>query len=191
MTENSRLLPIRRALISVYDKCGLVEFARCLVARGVELLSTGGTGRLLAEQGIPFTEVSEYTGCPEMMDGRVKTLHPKVHGGILGRPGTDDEVMAAHEILPIDLVVANLYPFAETVARPGCTREQAMDNVDIGGPAMLRSAAKNHKHTAVVTKAGRYLAIAEALEKEGGLNEALCTHCGLRPGCRRLPGRRG
>jgi len=174
MTENSRLLPVRRALISVYDKCGLVEFARRLVAQDIELFSTGGTGRLLAEQGIAYTEVSEYTGCPEMMDGRVKTLHPRVHGGILGRPGVDDDTMGAQGILAFDLVVINLYPFTQTLARADCTHELAMENVDIGGPAMLRAAAKNHKYTAAVSKAERYEAIADALEQGGGLTEELC-----------------
>lgn len=131
MTENSRLLPVRRALISVYDKCGLVEFARRLVAQDIELFSTGGTGRLLAEQGIAYTEVSEYTGCPEMMDGRVKTLHPRVHGGILGRPGVDDDTMGAQGILAFDLVVINqffdfsdIHGVSHVVARQGCSVNQ-------------------------------------------------------------------
>ncbi len=113
--------PVRRALLSVSDKAGIVEFAQALSARGVELLSTGGTARLLAEKGLPVTEVSDYTGFPEMMDGRVKTLHPKVHGGILGRRGQDDAIMEEHQIQPIDMVVVNLYPFAQTVAREGCS----------------------------------------------------------------------
>ncbi|BDR12155.1 bifunctional phosphoribosylaminoimidazolecarboxamide formyltransferase/IMP cyclohydrolase [Vibrio sp. STUT-A11] len=148
--------PIRRALISVSDKTGIVEFAQALAERGVDILSTGGTARLLAEQGIAVTEVSDYTGFPEMMDGRVKTLHPKVHGGVLGRRGQDDEVMAQHGINPIDMVVVNLYPFAETVAKDGCTLEDAVENIDIGGPTMVRSAAKNHKDVTIVVNASDY-----------------------------------
>jgi phosphoribosylaminoimidazolecarboxamide formyltransferase/IMP cyclohydrolase len=148
--------PIRRALISVSDKTGIVEFAQALAERGVDILSTGGTARLLAEQGIAVTEVSDYTGFPEMMDGRVKTLHPKVHGGVLGRRGQDDEVMEQHDINPIDMVVVNLYPFAETVAKDGCTLEDAVENIDIGGPTMVRSAAKNHKDVTIVVNASDY-----------------------------------
>ncbi|UAB70157.1 bifunctional phosphoribosylaminoimidazolecarboxamide formyltransferase/IMP cyclohydrolase [Vibrio sp. SCSIO 43132] len=148
--------PIRRALISVSDKTGIVEFAKSLADRGVDILSTGGTARLLAEQGISVTEVSDYTGFPEMMDGRVKTLHPKVHGGVLGRRGQDDDIMATHGINPIDMVVVNLYPFAETVAKEGCTLEDAVENIDIGGPTMVRSAAKNHKDVTIVVNAGDY-----------------------------------
>ncbi|ELA8137627.1 bifunctional phosphoribosylaminoimidazolecarboxamide formyltransferase/IMP cyclohydrolase [Vibrio parahaemolyticus] len=148
--------PIRRALISVSDKTGIVEFAQALAERGVDLLSTGGTARLLAEQGIAVTEVSDYTGFPEMMDGRVKTLHPKVHGGVLGRRGQDDDVMAKHGINPIDMVVVNLYPFAETVAKDGCTLADAVENIDIGGPTMVRSAAKNHKDVTIVVNASDY-----------------------------------
>lgn len=148
--------PIRRALISVSDKTGIVEFAQALVERGVDILSTGGTARLLAEQGIAVTEVSDYTGFPEMMDGRVKTLHPKVHGGVLGRRGQDDDVMEKHGINPIDMVVVNLYPFAETVAKEGCTLADAVENIDIGGPTMVRSAAKNHKDVTIVVNAHDY-----------------------------------
>ncbi|HCH4312308.1 TPA: bifunctional phosphoribosylaminoimidazolecarboxamide formyltransferase/IMP cyclohydrolase [Vibrio parahaemolyticus] len=148
--------PIRRALISVSDKTGIVEFAQALAERGVDILSTGGTARLLAEQGIAVTEVSDYTGFPEMMDGRVKTLHPKVHGGVLGRRGQDDDVMAKHDINPIDMVVVNLYPFAETVAKEGCTLADAVENIDIGGPTMVRSAAKNHKDVTIVVNASDY-----------------------------------
>lgn len=148
--------PIRRALLSVSDKQGIIAFAQGLHARGVELLSTGGTARLLAEQGLPVTEVSDYTGFPEMMDGRVKTLHPKVHGGILGRRGQDDAIMAEHAIQPIDMVVVNLYPFANTVAKAGCTLEDAIENIDIGGPTMVRAAAKNHNDVAIVVNAGDY-----------------------------------
>ncbi|HIE56581.1 MAG TPA: bifunctional phosphoribosylaminoimidazolecarboxamide formyltransferase/IMP cyclohydrolase, partial [Chromatiaceae bacterium] len=140
---------ITRALISVSDKSGVVEFAHGLMEAGVEILSTGGTARLLQENGIPVTEVSDYTGFPEMMDGRVKTLHPRIHGGILGRRDLDAAVMAEHGILPIDLVAVNLYPFERTVANPDCDLETAIENIDIGGPAMIRAAAKNHRDVAV------------------------------------------
>ena len=133
-----------------------VCFAQALSARGVDILSTGGTARLLAENGLSVTEVSDYTGFPEMMDGRVKTLHPKVHGGVLGRRGQDDEVMDKHGINPIDMVVVNLYPFAATVAKEGCTLEDAVENIDIGGPTMVRSAAKNHKDVTIVVNASDY-----------------------------------
>ncbi|HHF3170961.1 MULTISPECIES: bifunctional phosphoribosylaminoimidazolecarboxamide formyltransferase/IMP cyclohydrolase [Vibrio] len=162
--------PIRRALISVSDKTGIVEFAQALAERGVDILSTGGTARLLAEQGIAVTEVSDYTGFPEMMDGRVKTLHPKVHGGVLGRRGQDDDVMAKHGINPIDMVVVNLYPFAETVAKEGCTLADAVENIDIGGPTMVRSAAKNHKDVTIIVNAHDYdRVIAEMDENEKSL----------------------
>ncbi|MFZ1643803.1 MAG: bifunctional phosphoribosylaminoimidazolecarboxamide formyltransferase/IMP cyclohydrolase [Candidatus Contendobacter sp.] len=149
-------LPIRRALLSVSDKTGLVDFARALVDLGVELLSTGGTAKLLGNSGVPVIEVADYTGFPEMMDGRLKTLHPKIHGGLLGRRGEDDAAMAEHGIPPIDLLVVNLYPFAATVAKPNCALADAIENIDIGGPAMLRAAAKNHAAVAVVTDAGDY-----------------------------------
>ncbi|WP_217521029.1 bifunctional phosphoribosylaminoimidazolecarboxamide formyltransferase/IMP cyclohydrolase [Vibrio metschnikovii] len=148
--------PIHRALISVSDKTGILEFAQALAERDVELLSTGGTARLLAEHGLTVTEVSDYTGFPEMMDGRVKTLHPKVHGGILGRRGQDDAIMTEHGIQPIDMVVVNLYPFADTVAKAGCTLADAVENIDIGGPTMVRSAAKNHKDVTIVVNAHDY-----------------------------------
>ncbi|MEZ8082368.1 bifunctional phosphoribosylaminoimidazolecarboxamide formyltransferase/IMP cyclohydrolase [Enterovibrio norvegicus] len=164
--ENAR--PIRRALISVSDKTGIVEFAKALAEKGVDILSTGGTARLLAEQGLAVTEVSDYTGFPEMMDGRVKTLHPKVHGGILGRRDTDDNIMNEHGIAPIDMVVVNLYPFAETVAKEGCTLEDAVENIDIGGPTMVRSAAKNHKDVAIVVNASDYSRVLTELETNGG-----------------------
>ena len=160
--------PIRRALLSVSDKAGIIEFAQALSQRGVELLSTGGTARLLADAGLPVTEVSDYTGFPEMMDGRVKTLHPMVHGGILGRRGTDDAVMAQHSIKPIDMVVVNLYPFAQTVARPDCTLEDAVENIDIGGPTMVRSAAKNHKDVAIVVKSSDYGDIIREIDAQEG-----------------------
>ncbi len=164
---------IRRALISVSDKTGIVEFARELGNHGIELLSTGGTAQLLANEGLDVTEVSDYTGFPEMMDGRVKTLHPKIHGGILGRRGTDDAVMQAHDIAPIDLVVINLYPFAATVAKPDCTLEDAIENIDIGGPTMLRAAAKNHRYVAVVVNPSDYAITLEKLnENNGALDDA-------------------
>ena len=149
-------MAITRALISVSDKTGIVEFAEALHQRDVEILSTGGTAKLLMENKIPVIEVSDYTGFPEMMDGRVKTLHPKIHGGILGRRGTDDDVMQAHEIGPIDLIVVNLYPFEQTVANPDCDLPTAIENIDIGGPTMLRAAAKNHADVTVVVDADDY-----------------------------------
>ena len=167
MAENTT--PVRRALISVSDKTGIVEFAQSLNARGVEILSTGGTYKLLKENNIPAVEVSDYTGFPEMMDGRVKTLHPKVHGGILGRRGTDDAVMSEHGITPIDMVVVNLYPFEQTINRPDCDLPLAIENIDIGGPTMVRSAAKNHKDVAIVVNASDYDAVAAELEADGGL----------------------
>jgi len=164
--------PIRRALLSVSDKTGIVEFAFALAERGVDILSTGGTARLLIEQGITVTEVSDYTGFPEMMDGRVKTLHPKVHGGILGRRGQDDQVMVQHGIQPIDMVVVNLYPFADTVAKKDCTLADAIENIDIGGPTMVRSAAKNHKDVAIVVNAANYQrVIAEMDTKQNSLTQ--------------------
>ncbi len=164
--------PIRRALISVSDKRGIEDLARALAESGVEILSTGGTARLLAGAGIPVVEIGDYTGFPEMMAGRVKTLHPKIHGGILGRRGIDDAVMAEHGIPPIDLVVVNLYPFQATVARPGCTLEEAIENIDIGGPTMVRAAAKNHAAVAVVVDPDDYPAIVTAVKTKGGLEDA-------------------
>ncbi|MBT0728405.1 bifunctional phosphoribosylaminoimidazolecarboxamide formyltransferase/IMP cyclohydrolase [Rosenbergiella australiborealis] len=157
--------PVRRALLSVSDKTGIVDFARGLSEHGIELLSTGGTARLLADAGLPVTEVSDYTGFPEMMDGRVKTLHPKIHGGILGRRDKDDEVMAEHQILPIDMVVVNLYPFAKTVANENCSLEDAVENIDIGGPTMVRSAAKNHKDVAIVVNSTDYSPLLKELSE--------------------------
>ena len=164
----SDLKKVSRALISVSDKNGIVNFARALNALGVELLSTGGTFRLLQENNIAVTEVSDYTGFPEMMDGRVKTLHPKVHGGILGRRGTDDAVMAEHAIKPIDMVIVNLYPFAATVADPNCTLPNAIENIDIGGPTMVRSAAKNHKDVAIVVNSSDYATVLEEMQANEG-----------------------
>ena len=171
MTHQTTRLPVRRALISVSDKTGIVDFARELAALGVEILSTGGTYKLLKDNGVAAVEVADYTGFPEMMDGRVKTLHPKIHGGILGRRDLDGAVMAEHGIAPIDLVAVNLYPFAATVAKPGCTLPDAIENIDIGGPTMVRSAAKNHKDVAIVVNAGDYAGIVESL-KAGGLTYA-------------------
>jgi phosphoribosylaminoimidazolecarboxamide formyltransferase/IMP cyclohydrolase len=162
--------PIRRALLSVSDKTGLIDLGRRLAAQGVELLSTGGSAKALREAGIAVTDVSELTGFPEIMDGRVKTLHPKVHGGLLGRRGTDDAVMAELGIAPIDLLVLNLYPFEQTVARPDCTLEQAIENIDIGGPAMLRSAAKNWADVAVLTSPDQYAEAIAEIERDGGLS---------------------
>jgi phosphoribosylaminoimidazolecarboxamide formyltransferase/IMP cyclohydrolase len=148
--------PIKRALLSVSDKTGIVEFARQLSEKGVELLSTGGTAKLLAADGIAVTEVSDYTGHPEIMDGRVKTLHPKVHGGILARRGLDEAVMDENNINAIDMVVVNLYPFANTVSYENCTLENAVENIDIGGPTMVRAAAKNHKDVTIVVNTSDY-----------------------------------
>ncbi len=165
---------IRRALISVSDKSGVAEFARALDKAGVEILSTGGTARLLTENGIPVTEVSDFTGYPEMMDGRLKTLHPKVHGGILGRRGQDEQVMKENGIKPIDLVAVNLYPFQKTVANPDCSLETAIENIDIGGPTMLRAAAKNHAAVAVVVDGADYPRIlADMQNHKGAVSDAL------------------
>ncbi len=161
-------LPVTRALLSVSDKTGLLDFARFLHAQGVELLSTGGTARLLADNAIPVIEVAEHTGFPEMMDGRVKTLHPKIHGGILGRRGVDDTVMTEHDIPRIDLIVVNLYPFAATVAQPDCSFADAVENIDIGGPTMVRASAKNHAHVAIVVDPFDYGRVQADMEQEGG-----------------------
>ncbi len=151
-------MPITQALISVSDKSGVLEFAQGLHALGVKILSTGGTAKLFADNGIPVTEVADYTGFPEMLDGRVKTLQPKVHAGILARRDLPEHVatLKKHDIPTIDLVVVNLYPFAATIAKPGCTLEDAIENIDIGGPTMVRSAAKNHAHVAIVTDPADY-----------------------------------
>jgi len=166
-------LPIRRALLSVSDKTGIVDFARALVERGVEILSTGGTARLLADSGVPVIEVADYTGFPEMMDGRLKTLHPRIHGGLLGRRGQDDAAMMKHGIPPIDLLVVNLYPFEATVAKSDCTLPHAIENIDIGGPTMLRAAAKNHAAVTVVVDAGDYeRVLAEMRDHDGVVSDA-------------------
>ena len=151
-------IPVRRALVSVSDKSGLLDLARRLAAAGVELVSSGGTAAAIREAGIPVTPVAEVTGAPEMLGGRVKTLHPRIHGGILADPGRPEhrEDLAAQGIEPFQLVVANLYPFEETVARPGVSAAEAVEQIDIGGPAMLRAAAKNHKHVIALIDAADY-----------------------------------
>ena len=156
---------ITNALLSVSDKTGLLEFVQALQSLDIEMMSTGGTHNLLSFNGLVVKEVSEYTGFPEMMDGRVKTLHPKIHGGLLGRRGQDGEIMRFHNINPIDLLVVNLYPFETTVAAQDCTLEKAIENIDIGGPAMLRSAAKNMESVAVVVDTADYDEIIEELFK--------------------------
>lgn len=200
MTE-ARIAPIKRALISVSDKTGVVSFAQALAAHGVEILSTGGTCRLLLSAGVPVTEVSDHTKFPEMMDGRVKTLHPKIHGGILGRRGKDDEIMVNNQIAPIDLVVVNLYPFESTVANPGCSLADAIENIDIGGPTMVRAAAKNHRDVSILvsnedfsrvlaeitcyggtTEATRFDLAVKAFEHTAGYDGAIANYLGKRVG---------
>ncbi len=169
------MIKIGRALLSVSDKRGLPEFGRFLDAQKVHLLSTGGTAKLLCDTGIDVTEVADHTGFPEIMDGRVKTLHPKIHGGLLGRRGIDDATMATHDIDPIDLLVVNLYPFRETIAAPNCTLADAIENIDIGGPAMLRAAAKNHAGVCVVVDPDDYpRIIAEMQANDGCVSADLC-----------------
>ena len=163
---------INRALLSVSDKTGVLELAQKLHQLGVELLSTGGTAKLLQDAGLPVTEVSQHTGFPEMMDGRIKTLHPKIHGGLLGRRGTDDAIMQAHDITPIDLVVVNLYPFEATIARDDCTLPMAIENIDIGGPTMLRAAAKNHADVTVLIDPADYARVIQQIEAHGGVDDA-------------------
>lgn len=165
--ESSR--PVRRALISVSDKNGIIEFARSLHAQGVEILSTGGTAKLLIDNMIPVMEVSKHTGFPEIMDGRVKTLHPKIHGGILGRRGIDDAVMKTNDIAPIDLVVVNLYPFEATIAKEDCTLDDAIENIDIGGPAMVRATAKNHAFVSIIVDPADYQRVLEELNNNDGV----------------------
>lgn len=167
-------MPIERALVSVFDKSGLVEFARRLAAARIEIVSTGGTARLLRDSGVPVRDVAELTGWPEMMGGRVKTLHPKIHGGILFQRGkaSDRQEAAAQGIAPIDLVVVNLYPFSATASKPGVTPEELIENIDIGGPAMVRSAAKNFESVAVVTDPADYNAIAKEIEDTSGISLA-------------------
>ncbi|MDV6327603.1 bifunctional phosphoribosylaminoimidazolecarboxamide formyltransferase/IMP cyclohydrolase [Idiomarina sp. Sol25] len=164
--------PIQRALISVSDKTGIVEFAQALAKKNIEILSTGGTAKLLRDSGIAVIDVSEHTGQEEIMGGRVKTLHPKVHGGILGRRDVDQNVMQEQNIAPIDMVVVNLYPFAETVAKEGCSLEDAIENIDIGGPTMVRAAAKNHKDVTIVVNANDYQRVLAELEEQGGVSHS-------------------
>src|SRR5512147_2729395 len=161
---------ITRALISVSDKSGIVEFSRELAGYGVEILSTGGTAKLLRDDGLAVKDVSDFTGFPEMLDGRVKTLHPKVHGGLLGMRGNPEHMatMQAHGIEPIDMVVVNLYPFEATVAKEGCTLEDAIENIDIGGPTMLRSAAKNNADVTVLVDYADYRIVLEEMRAGGG-----------------------
>lgn len=161
---------IERAIISVTDKSGIVGFANSLSGLGVQILSTGGTARVLREGGISVTDISEYTGFPEMMDGRVKTLHPKVHGGLLGLRDNPEhvEVMKAHGIKTIDMVVVNLYQFEKTVAKEGVTLEEAIENIDIGGPSMLRSSAKNFRHVTVIVDPADYEVVLREMKKTGG-----------------------
>ena len=168
--HKSHNMAITRALLSVSDKTGLVEFAKGLAEMGVELLSTGGTAKSLRDAGLQVIDVSEYTGAPELFEGRLKTLHPKVHGGLLHRRDDEEHVADAkkHDIPPIDLVVVNLYPFEETVAKPGVTLEEAIENIDIGGPSMLRSAAKNHSHVTVVVSPEDYPVVLEEMRSNGG-----------------------
>lgn len=172
MTE-ARVAPIKRALISVSDKTGVVPFAQGLAAHGIQILSTGGTCRLLMSEGVPVTEVSDHTGFPEMMDGRVKTLHPKIHGGILGRRGTDDAVMTDNEIGAIDLVVVNLYPFEATIANPDCSLADAIENIDIGGPTMVRAAAKNHRDVTIVVDNNDFERVLSELAAHEGTTDTL------------------
>lgn len=160
-------MSIKRALISVSDKTGITQFAQSLVSLNIELLSTGGTAKLLKEQGIPVIEVSDFTGFPEIMAGRVKTLNPLIHGGILARRGIDEGVMIENDIKPIDLVVVNLYPFQDTISRPECSFEDAIENIDIGGPAMLRSSAKNHKSVTVIVDSSDFQLVLDELNASG------------------------
>jgi phosphoribosylaminoimidazolecarboxamide formyltransferase/IMP cyclohydrolase len=164
-------MPIRRALLSVSDKTGLVDFAKGLAARGVKLLSTGGTFKALAAAGVPVDTVESYTGSPEVMSGRVKTLHPRVHGAILAREGTDDADLARIGAEFIDLVAVNLYPFTQTLAKPDATFQELIENIDIGGPSMLRSAAKNHARVAVVCDPSDYGPVLDELERNGELSD--------------------
>ena len=180
------MISVRRALISVTDKTGLAEFARNLNNLGVQLISTGGTAKLLRESGVAITEISDYTGFPEMLDGRVKTLHPKVHGGILGIRDNPEHVktMVEHGIQPIDMVVVNLYAFTKTIERPGCTLEEAIENIDIGGPTLIRAAAKNFRHVAVVTDPKDYADVLEELKSsQGSVSEKTCFRLACKAFC--------
>ncbi len=162
---------IQRAIISLSDKTGITQFAKDLQAFGVEILSTGGTARTMRESGLQIMEVSEYTGFPEMLDGRVKTLHPRIHGGLLGIRDNPEHAkkMKEHGIIPIDMVVVNLYPFEATVAKPSCTLEEAIENIDIGGPSMLRAAAKNYPYVTVIVDPMDYKTVLDEMRKGGGV----------------------
>ncbi|MGL4368767.1 MAG: bifunctional phosphoribosylaminoimidazolecarboxamide formyltransferase/IMP cyclohydrolase, partial [Spirochaetota bacterium] len=164
------MVKIKNVLISVSDKTGVADLARDLASFGCEFLSTGGTAAMLREEGLKVTDVSEYTGFPEMMDGRVKTLHPKIHGALLALRGNPEHVaaMKAHDIIPIDMVVVNLYPFKKTIEKPGCTFADAIENIDIGGPSMLRSSAKNHESVTVLTDPADYKSVLDEMHKNGG-----------------------
>jgi len=168
MTDSNQR-PVRRALISVSDKTGIVDFAKTLHEQGVEILSTGGTAKLLMDEFIPVKEVSQHPGFPEIMDCRVKTLHPKIHGGILGRRGVDDNVMKDNDIAPIDLVVVNLYPFEATVAKEDCSLDDAIENIDIGGPAMVRATAKNHAFVSIIVDPVDYDRVLAELKSSYGV----------------------
>ena len=165
-------MKIKRALLSVSDKTGIVELGKFLSENGVEIISTGGTMKALREAGVPVTYVSDVTGFPEIMDGRVKTLNPKIHGAILAVRSNPEhmQALAEHNITPIDLVVVNLYPFRETISKPGVTEAEAIENIDIGGPAMVRASAKNFKDVVIVTYPRRYAQLMEMLEKDGDID---------------------
>ena len=166
-------MKIKRALLSVSDKTGIVELGKFLSNNGVEIISTGGTMKALREAGVPVTYVSDVTGFPEIIDGRVKTLNPKIHGAILAVRSNPEhmEALAEHNITPIDLVVVNLYPFRETIAKPGVTEAEAIENIDIGGPAMVRASAKNFKDVVIVTYPRRYAQLMEMLDKDGDIDQ--------------------
>ena len=165
-------MKIKRALLSVFDKTGIVELGKFLSENGVEIISTGGTMKALRDAGVPVTYVSDVTGFPEIMDGRVKTLNPKIHGAILAVRSNPEhmQALAEHNITPIDLVVVNLYPFRETISKPGVTEAEAIENIDIGGPAMVRASAKNFKDVVIVTYPRRYAQLMEMLEKDGDID---------------------
>ena len=165
-------MKIKRALLSVSDKTGIVELGKFLSENGVEIISTGGTMKALRDAGVPVTYVSDVTGFPEIMDGRVKTLNPKIHGAILAVRSNPEhmQALAEHNITPIDLVVVNLYPFRETISKPGVTEAEAIENIDIGGPAMVRASAKNFKDVVIVTYPRRYAQLMEMLEKDGDID---------------------
>ena len=166
-------MKIKRALLSVSDKTGIVELGKFLSNKGVEIISTGGTMKALREAGVPVTYVSDVTGFPEIMDGRVKTLNPKIHGAILAVRSNPEhkQALAEHNITPIDLVVVNLYPFRETISKPGVTEAEAIENIDIGGPAMVRASAKNFKDVVIVTYPRRYAQLMEMLDKDGDIDQ--------------------